>query len=565
MKKLICGLVAVLVIACSSSSPAASQKSADPAIVVTLSPDDEGLIASWLLPTAVDEFFFDAARMSARQRLEDWKLLSNDWDFDGASLRRTDKHKFTTFSFLLTPSTRFYDRQYVPLSKVGNQGFAIYAGALAPAGENFKIGISEFEEDSTLVGSGKLLTADGDVDGTTGIFFVGPESYVHSTSPIVIAGPEFPQWLRNEISSQIEDAIHILGSRFRERPAEVPTVILSYNSEPDRRTFRGSVIKSTVAFYINGFQNLSADDPIISKIKNTAVHETVHLWNGSIYRSTNATEQPWLHEGSAEYIANRLWMSESQFIRTANQSLNSCLVGLGGKSLEQSPVSNRGRIPYHCGFVIHLIAEVSAAEMSGNDILDVWSALFERAANEDNEYDAELFLQIIENFGGQEAAETIRQLLHGTDSDSKVLYSNLERIGLHVEPMSSTEATNAGFDLPVLVLKNLLAGYCHGGRGFWRESDNFRLNTGDRCGPILSGNHRVTGINGHSFFESGSDVYSVVYELCEDQKLLEIDVLGAKSLPGLECPNELQSLPKLVKLKHVPPLPDLTKARPNVE
>lgn len=528
-------------------------------VTVNFEAANEVLIATWQLPEAVVTFEFMPGVVPEVQRLEEWLLVDDSWSFDGQRISKSDGTEFDEFALELTAATKFYDRQYVPVEKVGDKGWAIMSNAFAPHGAPHALKFQDFDETFTIVANGEIKDLDSQLSGAdSGIVYFGPSAQVATGAVTVIAGNNIPDWLISKVSGELEGASAKLTERFDRVPMPPPTVQITFDPNWDSRSYKGGVLRDVITVHLRGFDLSEHDERFLKFVTNITVHESVHVWNGTMFKSAENSEQSWLHEGSAEYIANRLWMDENAFRIAATSALNQCRMSLGAKSILLTETASRGRTPYNCGHLIHLIAEQAALKDADLDVLDLWKEIFNRAESGDGEYDSALFLEVVEQSAGSSASQPISRLTEGlTDDQIPAFVSELEEIGISVVPIRRDMDGAETFDLSGAVLRRLLPGLCDGQYGYWTRENSFKLDTGDRCGAALSDDPEVTHFNGHSLIEAPVAVYLAAKSACASNSEITFTTIEGDELVGVACPATLSYLPDLfeiTEIEHLRPL-----------
>lgn len=552
-------LLGIFLAACTAPSQTAAPIEKTEIVTVTFEASDGALIANWRLPAPVAMFEFMPDIVPAAQRAEEWSLADETWSFDGQQLSKADGSEFDRFSFEVSAATKFYDRRYVPVEKVGTAGWAILANAFAPNGASHHLRFEGFDDDNTIYANGARFDLDSALSGEdSGIVYVGPSSQVAVGAATMIAGDNIPNWLISKVSGDLENASAKLTQRLGRAPKTPPTVQISYEPEWSSRSYKGGVLKDVITVHLRGFDLSEPDRHFLEFITNLTIHESVHVWNGTMFKSTENSEQSWVHEGSAEYIANRLWMDDEAFKIAATSALNQCRMSLGANSILMTETASRGRTPYNCGHVVHLIAEQAALKEASWDVLDLWKDVFDRAASNEDQYNSALFLDAVEETAGESARQPIDRLIEGLSDDQVPNFiSELAGIGVHVAPISETTIGAEKFDLTGTVLRRLLLGFCSGAHGYWTKDNSFKLNTEDRCGAELANDPEVTHFNGHSLVEEPVKVYFAAKSACVNDSEIIFTTIDGADLVGVSCPAPLRSLPDLyeiTEIEHLRPL-----------
>lgn len=517
------------------------------------------LVATWNLAEPVDSFEFFPEAMPKTQRLEEWSLNSDKWVFDGQKITSVDNATFDEFSFVLNAATKFYDRKYVPVERVGDDGWAISSSAFAPHGASHFLKFSGFPSNFIIYANGKQQPLESAFQGDqAGVVYIGPSEQVSAGAATIIAGNNIPDWLVSKVSRDLEAASERIAERLGIAPETPPTAIISYEAQWESKSYKGGVLQDVITMHLRGIDLDQPDEHFLDFVTNLIIHEAVHVWNGTMFKSSENAEQAWVHEGSAEYIANRLWMNEEKFKIAATSALNQCRMSLGANSLMKTEIGSRGRTPYNCGHLVHLIAEQASLFESDKDVLHLWRELLNRAAENENSYDSTMFLAIVDQMAGVSATRPINRLVDGLSNEQiPDFLFELSNIGISVQPLNVDTPGAASFDLSGTVLRRLLLGHCIGGHGYWTMEDHFKLNTEDRCGSELAGEPEVTHLNGHSLIDEPIAVYVAALELCANDGSIVLTTRDGENLGGVECPDPLKALPALFEITsiaHLSPL-----------
>ncbi len=546
-------IIMILVGACASQLQDQQPNPTLEAVTVTFKVEGSSLIANWELPSPVSAFEFFPEAMPNSQRLEEWSWNQDVWDFDGQQVSRLDGAVFDKFSFELNPATKFYDRKYVPVERVGDRGWAISSQAFAPNGASHRLRFSGLDETFTIYANGRQKSLDAELDGeNSGVVYIGPSDQVVSGAATMIAGNNIPDWLVSKVSDDLEKASAKIAKRLNKAPQTPPTVTLSYEANWGSKSYKGGVLKDVITLHLRGFDLSQPDQHFQDFVTNLIIHEAVHVWNGTMFKSMENSEQSWLHEGAAEYIANRLWMNDDEFRAAATSALNSCRMSLGSDSIMLTETASRGRTPYNCGHLVHLIAEQASLKNADADVFNLWRVVFDRAELNERQYDSEMFLSVVDEIAGTPATRPISRLVDGLSGEQiPDFLAELKNIGISVQPLSKNAPGADSFDLSGIVLRKLLLGLCVGGHGYWGMEDHFKLNTEDRCGAELTGEPEVTHLNGHSLIETPVAVYFAAMEACEADAEIVFTTRGGTELQGIACTEPLKALPDLFEITSI--------------
>ncbi len=527
-------------------------------VTVNLTPAGGVLEAEWRLPEPVTEFIFYEDPMPYEQRLADWIPAGDGWKFDGGMLTREDGAAFDSFTLNLSPIKAVYDRKYVPVARAGDGGWIVFADALAPLGASHQVSFEGFPE-GTLIYGGGVVSGPHDIrDGQTlGIFYAGPAEYVHQDGGVLIAGPEIPESMKTDISASLDEAIEKLTAAWGYAPETPPAVIITAEKDWNGQSWKGGVREEVITFHIRGFDLDDGTGDFSAHIRNIALHEAIHVWNGTLFESAENSEQSWVHEGGAEYIANRLWMSDARFASAVQAALNGCILNLGTASIRETEIASRGSTPYECGHIVHLAAELSALKQHNGNVLDIWKAVYD-AAGKERVYDSNTFVTAATAAGGDVFGGIMSLFEAGLDSENvEALVAELNSLGADIVLLDPAAASSGDTKLSFVLLRKLLNGYCQGANGFTQMEDGFHFDTGDRCGDVLNGDPVVATLNGHDLIASSTAAYFAAREACEAGAPLVLTALDGAALAPLACPVQVAALPAIYEVRSAGMFPEL--------
>lgn len=554
MIRFLTGLTLMVLVACSKPGVAETSE----VVTIALAPADAKLQAEWRLPEPVTAFVFHDEDMPTSQRLSDWLPEGDSWTFDGVTLSRTDGAAFNRFTLSLKPISEMHRRKYVPVARIGAGGWVLLSGAFAPQGEAYRFSFEGFPEDALVYGDGKITERDEVREGEgLGIFYAGPPENVTSNGGILIAGPEIPESLRADIAANLSEAVSKLTNAWGYAPDVPPAVIITSDEDWKGQSWKGGVSAEVITFHLRGFELDDISDALREDIRNVSLHEAIHLWNVTLFKSSENAEQSWVQEGGSEYIANRLWMNLEAFNAAAQKSLNGCILELGTASIRETEIASRGQTPYLCGHVVHLAAELASVKAGGGSVLDIWKGVFD-ATEDTRSYDSATFTTAAEAAGGDDFADVMALFDEGLTHDNRAqLLERLNALGAEIVPLSPEEEMQPDTSLSTTVLKSLLRGYCEGGYSFRKQPGSFQLETGDRCGPVLAGNPEVSALNGRNLAGAPLAVYFAALEACAQKHPIILTRTDGEMLAPLECPAPLAALPELYEVRSAGELPDL--------
>lgn len=520
----------------------------------TLSPAGDALEVSYELCAATRSFAFEAEQ--APQRADGWTPQGEGWRFDGEVLSRQDGAPFSRFTLRLAPDARFWDRSYVAIDRVGTEGWTALLYPLRPSEGELVVRFNGFGDDAVLRGAGLNTAANGaqlrvEADEDEPRFvYVGPTANITEGPITVIAGEDVPEWLRRRVLADFNPMIATLTRRFGRPPLVAPILSITHRPEGANLSWKGGVLDGAVVeIRLRGTALSEGDTGLTQDLTALVAHETLHFWNGG---STQNEEQAWLHEGSAEYLADRLWRDAAAMRQRAAQHLNACLLRDDVKPLDGRDGPVGGRAPYDCGYVLSLAAETSSLRRRHGDGFELWRTVFDSAA--DGRYAPHTFLIEATARGGRDFSDFAQSWLTGApDRRGRSLTQQLAALGVIVRerPPGPAEA----FNVRARAVAPVLASLCNGGWGFTAESDRLHLETGDRCGDALAGDPDIVAVNGVDIINNPAGAHATIRDACARGGALVFQTLAGASLAPVRCSADIEALPTLYEVVSLPRLP----------
>lgn len=471
---------------------------------IRITPEPDGLRAVYSLPRPVERLEFDQKAPAVRQ--DTWRAPDDMVLADGV-LRRKDGKPFRAFEVRITPDTAPRDRSYPALTRVG-EGWQVYGPYFRAIDDKPPAVAHVARPDGWVVAPARPKDADRiSLDGWA---FVGPGGYVAKGPATVIAPPGVDADLNAWVAKSADSAATFYSRRLGVRLETAPTVVVA-RVPTFSPGWQGDVGGPVVSLRFFGpDKDAWETSGMVAKFVD---HEFFHLWSDGAARLRDGENEPWLHEGMAEYAAllagrEQGELTEAEVARELTDRLNGCATALKSKGLDGDP-PRRGQAVYDCGVMVQWSADLTARSASGGrrDVFDVWRDLFAASRAGDGAYDAKDFLA---KAGLSARAEDPLRLLTAPDVEDRWPRLTAALNGLGARIVGARSATLERGDL-LLHLEGLV---CAGRFGFYGGSPSeVKLDTGDRCGP-LNGDPLIDAVAGHDVMTDTFGARDAAVEIC---------------------------------------------------
>ncbi|RIJ27503.1 hypothetical protein [Henriciella algicola] len=523
---------------------------------VVLERQGDELAAVWTLSEPVESVSFQGW-VEADERIRLWVPQGDDWQFDGVVLARVGGSAFDSFELRMKPSDQFYDRRYVPVLRIGEAGWTVLSEGLSLSGYETFMAASRMADGEVFLAANERRASGESVAAATGGFvYIGPEDHVTDDHATVIAGPDIPGWLRGKFVADIDAISETLTDRFTEPPPAPPVLIMTYR-EGDGASFKGSSLGRFITLHVRGFDLDPSDDDFMGRMKSLALHETVHVWVGQLYSSSENAEQSWVHEGAAEYISMRAGMDEAHLRADIEEKINQCQRALVRRPLTTTRYGSRGRAPYDCGALVQLIAEAASLQHGGGDILTIWKDVFARAG-EDRTFDSATFKAAASEAGGEAFARRMDMFAQGMNAEEwSAFLIGLSEIGVEVELLAPTAPHPDDFQLAGTALGALQRDVCQNQVSLYQREDHYWTDISEHCGGQLPGNPQLRQLNGIDLVDAPGAAYAEMRRACSAGEAIVLGQLNGEELAPISCGEWMTNLPALAVVRALPELPPL--------
>lgn len=522
-----------------------------------------GWLATWQLESPARELRFERPangfRASAFEIITPGYRVTRDGDME---VMRTDGEPQREIRVRFPEFDRQLVREYEFFRRFSDGGVAIYTGHLVarPVGDG---GERPFLRHFRFVPppgaavvlggrrhEGAVEWSDGSGRGT--YVYIGSAVPISSDDVIAIVDPGLPAWLESLTSDALPRLFALYRDRLHAEPDARPMVLFDYK-EGDATGYSngGGTLPGQIQLGVEGRAWSTESRPAMLQLVHFLAHEAAHVWNGEIAHYPGS-EDAWMHEGSADALAERALLELGILDRTGvmdlqTAALNDCRAGLLATSLRTSTQQGRPRMAYTCGNMIALLTE-AALLPRGADLFDFWAALIARAEAKGGLYDARDYVGVWRTLGATDVeVEVLEAFLDGS-MDPDRLAQSLRAGGVDVDP--AEPPASYGQALARDALARLMAADCGGRVGFRSSSEGFLLDDGLDCGTFAPG-AIVLAIGGHNLLEAGHLAYDHARDACSEDRPARIGLVhddGNDRDVEVACEEELPARASYVRV-----------------
>ncbi|MGB8841050.1 MAG: hypothetical protein WCC64_08240, partial [Aliidongia sp.] len=509
-------------------------------------PLDGTVRAAYRLARPTTHFHFAQNLDAIRSR--SWTMKTPGLTLDHDVVSAENGSAFREFTIAIKPDETASDRTYPALFRIGPDGLALYTPYLAGESAAYQSFVEPKLPANSLAfaGTERVIGAFGML-GVDRYVYLGPSDYIERGNATFIIPPDLPGWLGETAKMQLDRILTLYNMRLDTALPVAPTVLMAYAGMAEPSRYRGDVSAGSIIalrFRGDGWRERGAGDTY--DIVHLIAHEAFHLWNGMLFHSREMGDQPWLHEGGAEYaalLALRILgeMSDEEFRDELEDRINRCRTDLATEPLTEAAV-RRTSVTYDCGVVVQWIADAAARHNLDHprDFFALWRGIFQNAALHHDLYDGADFAES----APPEARPAIASIL--TESGTErwaALPTRLKPFGIELAPPGDLATDDA---LRRRALQHLLIHACGTDRhGFATEPGFLQLDTGPGCGS-LAGDPAIDSVEGHDLFRDMPGAFAAMVKKCGSSEPV---ILGGKATDRkflVACPKPLSAEPRYV-------------------
>jgi len=374
-------------------------------------------------------------------RTKRWKPLSDDFIIEYLEgkefIKRKDGAKFSSSSFLLTPTYIPLPKDYAPFANFSDDGTLVYDGRFFACSNecdhdidylwNFEL--SAPRADNILVN--EMVTKNKAVwksrDSGTNVY-VGKQKLDTTSDLITLIDVGLPSEIKASLSLNLPKIMDYFIDKFSHLDQK-HSLFASYKKTSQEGVgSQGGVLPNQVFMHWYGrdLEKAVKKDIFLKGTVWFFAHEVAHMYQKKTSQTKNDSEA-WLHEGAADKFAMEAMLfvepdSTIYIEKRIEEFKQSCEKGIQGFSLSKATEKGQFGLHYSCGFLIHHSIDIITKKRfpDGDGIFDIWRE-YQQRVKDGAEANQETYLKIV----GEYTSEPHKVLIENFIADSKSNYSAL--------------------------------------------------------------------------------------------------------------------------------------------
>lgn len=370
---------------------------------------------------------FEGLRESSWQIGEAFELVFEDGT---AELRHRDGEDFRCATVALRTYTVLPDMNYYAFSPFSDGGVSLYTGYLIASIRVDGVW-READLDARYVGreDEQVITRDPKHLVEQFVYF-GRQPVFRSDGVIAVIDPAMPDQARRGILEAIPAVNRMLAVSFGFRPASPYMIFMATELDAsDGYSIKGGALEGQIEFMLKGRGVIPLVEKHPTHFPKTTAHEMIHLWQNDQWFGSLGSDQPWVHEGSAEAlafeIAHDTGIYADEKYRDAWKAMETECIGLLKKSsIHAGMDSGNSDIAYSCGALMNrLVGEAINPADPGAGIVRFWQAMAAWPEHERKLDSEKLYFMTLKKLGfAEEQREALRKFLDmQTEEPEKVI------------------------------------------------------------------------------------------------------------------------------------------------
>jgi hypothetical protein len=238
--------------------------------------------------------------------------------------------------------------------------------------------------------------------------YFGRQPMQETSSVIAVIDPAMPGDARDRILDTGLAVNALLEQVFGFRPESPYVIFMATNLQAfDGSSIKGGALDGQIEFNLKGRGVLALIERDPFHFPKTTAHEVIHLWQRDHWFGDLGSDQPWVHEGSADALAYEVLSRTGiydgkEYAAAWQETENACAKGLQSASVHSGPETGYFDIVYTCGALVNLfVGEMLNPEHPGAGIIRFWQEMADWPAEDRRGASEELFFRTLEKLASQ--------------------------------------------------------------------------------------------------------------------------------------------------------------------
>ena len=494
--------------------------------VTSIGPDTWQAEYAWSEPVEALRFLLPGE--GVRQR---WTLTTPGLRLEPmgrtARLVREDGALFAGASLRFETDTTPLNNAYEFFARFSDGGLMLYTGYLVARpmreAENRQSGLPGTLQFKLRARDGEQVIVAGAVSddqlayvhsrGGTYAYF-GNAPPIEADAALGIVDPGAPAWVRETAAQVLPDTMAWYSGHLGVAPVHRPALFLTIDPAGER-SVGGGVLNALVHIALTGDWAEHSDE-LHARLVRLIAHESAHLWNSRIVRNRGGRAQRWLHEGSADALADAAiadlkLLPEARIRAFRDDALNDCVLELGSDSLAALAQRRRYGAHYDCGSSFERIV----AARTGPTAL--WRQLIARAAAGDGRYDLDDYLAALSLVTDSPEITVFAQQLaaQGFARPEQAFAGQLTAAGYNFAFQDGPPRPEQQDRLVQIALVHLVQGDCGQQLPLRNYQSVYVVQGADGCLALRPGErYRIERVNAHAVGTAGAAAYDAIVAAC---------------------------------------------------
>lgn len=444
-----------------------------------------------------------------------------------ARLVREDGESFAGASIQFATDTTPLNNAYEFFAKHSDGGLMLYTGYLVarpmreadkrksglPGRLLFKLHARDGEQ--VVAGGAVSKTAVEYAHSRGGTYaYFGKAAPIDDAAALGIIDPGAPDWVRETVAQVLPATMAWFTEQLGVAPAQRPALLL--NVDPDgERAVGGGVLNALVHIALLGDWTERSDE-LHARLVRLVAHESAHIWNSRIVRNRDGRTHRWLHEGSADALADAA-IADLGFLPAArvrqfrDDALNDCVLELGSDSLAALSQRRRYGAHYDCGSSFERIIAKRAGPVA------LWRQLIARASAGNGRYTVDDYLAAVSLVTESPDLAAFGQQLatQGFAQPEQAFAAQLTAAGYNFAFQGGPPRPEQQERLVQIALVHLVQGDCGKQLPLRNYKSVYVVRGVEGCLALRPGEtYRIERVNDHAVGTAGAAAYDAIVVAC---------------------------------------------------